>query len=718
MHFSNIFKKDYSSLIGLVVIAVIAIGTAYGIPQDFTFVQISDIHSPLPKSQETIAEIAKLKPIYLAPYKTMSLPPSFIIATGDITEFGMKGWSAYNSYIAQCKIPVYSELGNHDNTWSALQQELRKLYGSPYYSFDTFGCHFIGLVSPTIQEPLPTFDVAMLNWLKLDLAMVGQKTPVFIYFHHPLDTNEYASPLERYTLMDILRPYNVVLIMTGHGHSAVAYDFDGISGVQGGSTFGNRAGYNVINISKNKLQVAYTLATETIANIKLIEKEIPAAAQYPIITVLNPTTGHVITNGVLTIRATIRNTKDQVKTAFYQVDDGAKQLLPYLDFYFGVSTTVTDLANGAHYIKVSFALSSATVYHTARFYVENEPQPDRIPQGKTKWRVQLGGSSKSVPTIAEDKVYVGANDGKLYAVHTKTGTILWTVTTNGEIVSSPLVYGGLIYFGSGDGKVYAVTNTGKVQWIYDAGVPVYSSPVIENGIIYIGTESGRFLALEASSGKLKWEFTEPNYAVEQKPVVLNGVVYFGAWDSYVYAVDAETGKIRWRNQAAGAASKTAAKDYYSAADCPPVISRNTSLVYFADRDFRLSAIDIQSGAVSWSTTNCTGVGISRNQDALYLRKYAGDAQLEKLKLDGTNIWSAPVKLNQSPMRFPTAPIEKDGIVYVCSCLGTLYAIDAKDGRILWQYRVTPELYVMNSVNAADGIVYVSAMDGTLTAISK
>jgi outer membrane protein assembly factor BamB len=718
MHLGQWLKKGISRLVGMVGIAAITIGTAIGIPPDFTFVQISDSHAPSPQSQATIAEVAKLRPIYLAPYKTESLPPSFIINTGDLTEFGMKGWSAYTSFFSQCKIPVYNELGNHDNTWSALQQELRKMYGSPYYSFDTFGCHFVGLVSPTIQEPLPTFGVEMLNWLKLDLAMVGQKTPIFVFFHHPLDTTEYASPLERYALMDILRPYNVVLIMTGHGHNAVSYDFDGISGIQGGSTFGNKAGYNVINIAKNKLQVAYTLATETAAMIKLLEKEIPAAAQYPIITVLNPTTSHVISNGVLTIRATIRNAKEQVKSAFYQIDDGTKLPLPYLDFYYGTATTVTDLMNGAHFIKVNFGLSSATVYRTARFYVENEATPLSIVQGKAKWRYQLGGSSKSVPTVADGNVYVGADDGKLYAVNAKTGKLLWTVTTNGEILSSPLAYGSLIYFGSGDGKVYAVTNTGKQQWTFDAGVPVYSSPVVDNGIIYIGTESGRFLALDAITGKLKWEFTEPGYAIEQKPVVLNGAVYFGAWDSYVYAVDAETGKIRWRTQAAGAASKTAAKEYYSAADCPPVISRNTSLVFFTDRDFRLSAIDILSGSVSWSTTNCVGVGISRAQDALYLRKFGGDAQLEKVNLDGTSIWSAPVKLNRSPMRFPTAPVEKDGVVYVCSCEGTLYAVDAKEGRILWQYQVTPGLYIMNSVNATDGIVYVSAMDGTLTAISK
>ncbi|MDI6784211.1 MAG: PQQ-binding-like beta-propeller repeat protein [bacterium] len=699
-------------------ISLIVIGTSFGIPQDFTFWQISDIHSPSLGSASTIAELSKLRPVYLAPYKTMSQPPSFILATGDLTEFGYRGWGAYTSYFSQCRIPVYHQLGNHDNTQGALQQTIRELYGSPYYSFDTFGCHFVGLCSATLQEPLPSFGVETFNWLKMDLALVGQKTPVFVYFHHPLDSNEYASSLERYTLMDILRPYNVVLILVGHGHNAVAYDFDGISGVQGGSTFGAKAGYNVINISKNKLQVAYTLANETVASIKLLEKEIPPTAQYPIITVLNPTTGQVISNGSLTLRATIRNAKEPVKSAFYQIDDGAKMPLPYLDFYYGVTTTVTELMNGAHFVKVSFVLSSATVYRTARFYVENESKPFGFAQGKAKWRYQLGGSSKSVPAVADGNVYIGANDGKLYAFNAKNGARLWTYTTNGEILSSPLVYGNMIYFGSGDGKVYAVTKSGKLQWSYPVGAPVYSSPVIENNIIYIGSNSGKFVALDAGTGTMKWENTEPQYVIEHKPVVLNGVVYFGAWDSFVYALDGQTGKLRWRTQAAGSASRTAAKEYYSAADCPPVVSRNTTLVYFADRDFRISAIDIQSGVISWSTTNCVGVGISRAQEALYLRKYSGDAQLEKVKLDGTTLWTSPVQLNRPPRRFPTAPIEKDGVVYVCSCEGLLYAVDAKDGRILWQYQVTPGLYIMNSVTAADGIVYVSAMDGTITAITK
>ena len=712
MQFVYRFKKNIVKLICAVGISAIALGTALGIPPDFSFVQISDIHAPSAGSQASIAEVAKLRPVYLAPYKTESLSPSFLIATGDLTEFGYRGWNAYTSYFAQCRVPVYHQLGNHDNTQGALQQTIRNIYGSPYYSFDTFGCHFVGLVSPTVHEPLPSFGVEMFNWLKMDLAIVGQKTPVFVYFHHPLDSNEYASPLERYTLMDILRPYNVVLILVGHGHNAVAYDFDGISGVQGGSTFGAKAGYNVINISKNKLQVAYTLATETVASVKLIEKEIPVTTQYPIITMLNPTTGHVVSNGTLTIRATIRNAKEPVKSAFYQIDDGIKMPLPYLDFYYGVTTTITDLMNGAHFVKVNFGLSSSTVYRTARFYIENDTS------GKAKWRYQLGGSSKSVPAVADGNIYVGANDGKLYAINAANGALLWTYATNGEILSSPLVYGNMVYFGSGDGKIYAVTKSGKLQWSYPVGAPIYSSPVIENGLIYIGSDSGKFVALDAVTGTLKWENTEPQYAIEHKPVVLNGIVYFGAWDSFVYALDGQTGKLQWRTQAAGSASKTAAKEYYSAADCPPVISRNTSLVYFADRDFRISAIDIQSGAISWSTTNCVGVGISRAQDALYLRKYSGDNQLEKVKLDGTSLWTSAVKLNRSPMRFPTAPIEKDGVVYVCSCDGLLYAVDAKDGRILWQYQVTPGLYIMNSVNAADGIVYVSAMDGTITAITK
>ena len=65
---------------------------------------------------------------------------------------------------------------------------------------------------------------------------------------------------------------------------------------------------------------------------------------------------------------------------------------------------------------------------------------------------------------------------------------------------------------------------------------------------------------------------------------------------------------------------------------------------------------------------------------------------------------------------PTAPTEKNGVVYVCSGKGTVSAIAADSGKILWQYQASPQLFVMSSVACDGANAYVTAFDGTLTAI--
>ena len=55
-------------------------------------------------------------------------------------------------------------------------------------------------------------------------------------------------------------------------------------------------------------------------------------------------------------------------------------------------------------------------------------------------------------------VYVTSNDvnGSLWALQASTGTVLWRDTTGGHMTwSSPAVANGVVYVGSDDGNVYA-----------------------------------------------------------------------------------------------------------------------------------------------------------------------------------------------------------------------------------------------------------------------
>src|SRR5262249_32468923 len=63
----------------------------------------------------------------------------------------------------------------------------------------------------------------------------------------------------------------------------------------------------------------------------------------------------------------------------------------------------------------------------------------------------------------------------------------WSVATGGDVISSPAVVNGVAYFGSNDLNVYAVnTRTATVLWTFPTfGVDLHSSPAVAGGVVYI-----------------------------------------------------------------------------------------------------------------------------------------------------------------------------------------------------------------------------------------
>jgi polyvinyl alcohol dehydrogenase (cytochrome) len=49
-----------------------------------------------------------------------------------------------------------------------------------------------------------------------------------------------------------------------------------------------------------------------------------------------------------------------------------------------------------------------------------------------KWSSTTGVSIDSSPAVMKGVVYIGSNDGKVYALNAKTGAEVWSFTTGGE----------------------------------------------------------------------------------------------------------------------------------------------------------------------------------------------------------------------------------------------------------------------------------------------
>ena len=66
----------------------------------------------------------------------------------------------------------------------------------------------------------------------------------------------------------------------------------------------------------------------------------------------------------------------------------------------------------------------------------------------------------SSPTVLDGVVYVGSEDGNVYAADAATGALRWSYQTGAGVHSSPTVLDGVVYIGSGDSYLYALDASG------------------------------------------------------------------------------------------------------------------------------------------------------------------------------------------------------------------------------------------------------------------
>ncbi len=71
----------------------------------------------------------------------------------------------------------------------------------------------------------------------------------------------------------------------------------------------------------------------------------------------------------------------------------------------------------------------------------------------------------------------------------QAASLRWTHSTGGAVISSPAIGGdGTIYVGSNNGNLYALNPDGLLKWTYLTGGWVYSSPAIgSDGAVYVGS---------------------------------------------------------------------------------------------------------------------------------------------------------------------------------------------------------------------------------------
>ena len=289
--------------------------------------------------------------------------------------------------------------------------------------------------------------------------------------------------------------------------------------------------------------------------------------------------------------------------------------------------------------------------------------------------------------------------------------VRWAVATGGDIQSSPVMVDGVVYLGSDDGKVYAVDALeGGIRWTYDTGAAVQCAPAVVDGVVYIG--AGAYLyALNAADGSLQWKYTRGaiNTNVTNAPAVAHGIVFtgFGLWSTSGYSgLDAVTGQEVWRYRLAAANSG------------PMGVTIDGTTLYAPIKDNVCVSADLTTEYPNWESSGHHSQAcmvILDDATVLYFRNHELNA---RNRVDGSTRWRFEVggDFDDKPQSSPAVgEVNADGSsevwAFVASLTGVMYAVNTANGEAQWSYATGGP--IKSSPTLANGRLYFGSDDGQL-----
>jgi outer membrane protein assembly factor BamB len=170
-----------------------------------------------------------------------------------------------------------------------------------------------------------------------------------------------------------------------------------------------------------------------------------------------------------------------------------------------------------------------------------------LSNGTLNWKFKADTSMYGIlssPAYKNGKIIFGVDDGKVYCINATNGSLYWTFSTKASVYSSPAIFKNTVYIGSEDGFLYAlpltdmnddgIISSEELKWSFDAGAKVESSPVVTNDAVLVGCDSGTFFCINATTGSLIWHF-KTGAAIYSSPAVSEGRIYIGSNDGCIYA---------------------------------------------------------------------------------------------------------------------------------------------------------------------------------------
>ena len=334
--------------------------------------------------------------------------------------------------------------------------------------------------------------------------------------------------------------------------------------------------------------------------------------------------------------------------------------------------------------------------------------------------------SRLKPIVAYNKVYSASRMGDVIAFDKDSGKKVWQADLSdinnersfwdsrisAKVAGGPTAGLNKIFLGTESGKVYALdAETGELVWQAKIKGEVITQPAIDSGILVVNSASGLIKAFDASTGEELWNVEQDVPALTLRgistPVIASGGVLIGSGKGELSVYILEKGQAGWTTEVGEATGST---------ELERVIDVDSAPVVFGDKIYVISArgnlvaIDLKSGRILWKRQYSSFRQISVYRNDIYITNTSGHVYALN-RINGIERWSNMELTNRSV----TGPAVVDNYIVVGDFEGYLHWLDQETGEIVSRHKVDGS-GIHSTPTVVDDVLYSQSRDGDLQAI--
>jgi alcohol dehydrogenase (cytochrome c) len=231
----------------------------------------------------------------------------------------------------------------------------------------------------------------------------------------------------------------------------------------------------------------------------------------------------------------------------------------------------------------------------------------------------------------------------------------------------------------------------RLRWVHQStfSEPFESTPLVVGDTIFVTEPPATVIALDAMTGKVIWKYERsvpvdlPTKAgrVNRGLAILDNSLFFGSVDGYLIAINANTGKVKWQTRVARSS------DHYSLTGAPLVVNNSVVLGVsggdYGARGF-VVAYDAVTGQQQWKFDTIPGPGEAGHETWQSDAWNAGGGATWV-----TGSYDPSLDLIYWGVGNPTPAFAGEGRPGDNLFTNSVVALHASSGKLAWYFQFTP-----------------------------